>query len=79
MVEQIKGEVRKYLKRERKKVLPEDFDFWGFQCRAGKSPESATSCHEKEISKTLDDASAAGWTEIYLEIVAVPSKREKKP
>ena len=29
VVEQIKGEVRKYLKRERKKSLPDDFDYWG--------------------------------------------------
>lgn len=79
VVEQIKGEVRKYLKRERKKSLPEDFDFWGFDCRTGKSEEEASPCHEKEISKSLDDALAAEWSQIYLEILAKPVKREKKP
>ena len=78
VVEQIKGEVRKYLKRERKKSLPADFDYWGFDCRTGKSPAEATSCHEKEISKALDAALDAEWTEIYLEILAKPTKREKK-
>lgn len=78
VAEQIKGEVRKYLKRERKKSLPEDFDYWGFDCRTGKSAEEATPCHEKEISKVLDAALAAEWTEVYLEILAKPAKREKK-
>ena len=78
VVEQIKGEVRKYLKRERKKSLPDDFDFWGFDCRTGKSSAEATPCHEKEISKALDAALVAEWSEVYLEILAKPVKREKK-
>ena len=34
-VEAIKGDVRKYIKRERKKKLPEGFDFWDFNCSLG--------------------------------------------
>ena len=78
VVEQIKAEVRKYLKRERKKTLPEGYDFWGFDCRSGKSGEESAACHEKEISKVLDAALAEGWAEVYLEILAKPVQRKKK-
>ena len=30
MVEAVKHEVKKYLKRERNKTLPEDADYWDF-------------------------------------------------
>ena len=30
VIESIKHDVRKYLKRERRKALPEDVDFWDF-------------------------------------------------
>ena len=33
LMESIKNEVRKYLKRERAKKLPEGADFWDFDCR----------------------------------------------
>ena len=78
VVEQIKGEVKKYLKRERGKKLPEDFDYWGFDCRAGRSPESAIECHEKEVGKSLDQALREAWNEIYLEILARPKKRGRE-
>jgi hypothetical protein len=75
LVEQIKGEVKKYLKRERNKSLPEDHDYWGFNCRSGESAESAKSCHEKEIGKALDHALAEGWPAVYLEILGEARKR----
>ena len=33
MFEAIKYEVKKYLKRERRKSLPEGVDYWDFDCR----------------------------------------------
>ncbi|MEN8774113.1 MAG: DUF6172 family protein [Akkermansiaceae bacterium] len=75
LIEQIKGEVKKYLKRERNKTLTEEYDYWGFNCCAGESAESAKACHEKEIGKSLDHALAKGWPTVYLEILAEPRKR----
>ena len=75
VVEQIKSDIRKYLKRERSKKLAEDSDYLAFECRAGKSAEEATSCHEKEIGKNLDAALEEGWEAIYLEILSKPMKR----
>lgn len=78
LVEQIKGEVKKYLKRERNKSLPEGMDFWGFNCRCGKSAELAEPCHEKELGQSIDHALGESWQEVYLEILAKPMKREKR-
>jgi len=75
VAEQIRGEVRKYLKRERSKKLSEDYDYWGFDCRAGASAEEAEGCHEKEIGKAIDEAVAKEWPAIYLELLAKPVKR----
>lgn len=73
--DQIKGEVRKYLKRERSKKLPEGVDYWGFACRSGKSSQEAVSVHEKEIGKAIDAALEAGWESFYLEILAKEGRR----
>ncbi|MGB0645344.1 MAG: DUF6172 family protein [Akkermansiaceae bacterium] len=78
LVEQIKSEVKKYLKRERNKSLPEDHDYWGFNCRSGQASDSANVCHEKEIGKSLDHALAEGWETVYLEILVEPRKRGAK-
>ncbi len=78
LVEQIKSEVKKYLKRERNKSLPEDHDYWGFNCRSGQASDSANVCHEKEIGRSLDHALAEGWETVYLEILVEPRKRGSK-
>lgn len=78
LVEQIKSEVKKYLKRERNKSLPEDHDYWGFNCRSGQASDSANVCHEKEIGKSIDHALAEGWETVYLEILVEPRKRGSK-
>ena len=75
LVEQIKSEIKKYLKRERNKSLPEDHDYWGFNCRSGQASDLAKVCHEKEIGKSLDHALAEGWEAVYLEILVEPRKR----
>ncbi len=78
VVEQVKSDIRKYLKRERKKKFAEEFDYWDFDCRTGKSAAEAAPCHEKEIGKALDEGLAGNWTEIYIEILSKPAKRAKK-
>ena len=76
-LESIKNEVRKYLKRERKKKLPEDAIYWDFECRFGKDSSSAKSVTASEITVALDSAHSEAWSECYVEIVAKASM--KKP
>lgn len=79
VIEAIKHQVRKYLKRERRKQLPEGIDYWDFDCRAGKDAESAEPVHVTEITAAIDTASREAWTAIYIEILAKPGIRGKKP
>lgn len=75
VVAMVKGDVRKYLKRERRKKLPDDVDFWDFDCRAGKDADSATTIHVAELIPSIDLGAKEGWPEIYLEILAKPGRR----
>ncbi|MFT5470823.1 MAG: hypothetical protein ACI8UO_005954 [Verrucomicrobiales bacterium] len=82
VIEGIKNDIRKYIKRERRKSLPEDVDFWDFDCRTGKDSESASAVHVEELVKAIDTAAAESWPHIYIEILVKPGKRtklDKKP
>ncbi len=74
VLDRIKGEVRKYLKRERRKTLPDDADQWDFDCRVG--PEGpGESVPVKGLSAAIDEAAAQGGASVYVEILAKPAKR----
>ncbi|MGI9243281.1 MAG: DUF6172 family protein [Verrucomicrobiales bacterium] len=79
VVERIKAEVRKYLKRERRKALPDGVDFWDFDCRSGKAPDSASEIHLSALTAAIDTAAKENWDQIYLEILAKPGHRKAKP
>ncbi len=77
VVERVKHEVRKYLKRERRKALPEDADYWAFDCQVGREgPERALEV--KELTDAIDHAAGEGWESVYIEILAKPAKRPPK-
>jgi hypothetical protein len=77
--ELVKRDVRKYLDRERRKVLPEGVDFWDFSCAVGPSRSAPAATHVGDIGKELDKAFEAKWPEVYVEILAKPGHRTKKP
>jgi len=78
MYEGVKSDIRKYLKRERNKELPEDVDFWDFACKFGSTPEDAKVVHPAELTKCVDTAEGKEWTSFYVEILAKPGHRAKK-
>ena len=75
LIEAIKHDIRKYLKRERSKKLPKDFGFWDFDCRFGQTSESATSVHSAELTTELDKALSEKWEACYVEIIAKPAQK----
>lgn len=79
VVEQIKSKIRKYLKRERRKPLPDEVDFWDFDCRTGKTQESSAEAHVSALIEAVDRGAAEGWEQIYIEILAKPGRRMKRP
>lgn len=74
VVDAIKHEIRKYLKRERNKKLPEGAPFWIFECRVGESEERAKEVLVQELIAAIDTASREKWSACYIEIVAKPAK-----
>jgi len=70
-VDAIKNELRKYVKREKKKDLPnKQTMYWDFDCKFGKTAELATICSFEEISTQLNSVVADDWSECYVEVIA---------
>jgi hypothetical protein len=78
VLDAIKHELRKYLKRERRKPLPEGVDFWDFDCRVGSNSSNAAVTHQGDIEKAIESAAAGGDKEVYVEILAKPGHRARK-
>lgn len=79
LVEAIKHEVKKYIKRERGKTLPPDVDFWDFDCRFGVDEASSEVIHLSAINKAISQAETEQLESFYLEILVKPGHRSKKP
>jgi len=79
LVEAIKYEVKKYIKRERGKTLPPKTDFWDFDCRFGVDEESCEVIHISTINKCISQAESKKLESFYLEILVKPGYRRKKP
>ena len=77
LVEGVKSDVRKYIKRERRKELPEGVDYWDFDCKFGDTEAEAKGIHLSEIDKCINDAEARGLTSFYIEILAKEGVRAK--
>ena len=75
----IKNEIRKYMRRERGKALPEGMDFWDFDCRFAVPPEPPKAITQAEIMELVDGAAAGGAAQFYLEIVARAAPRVARP
>ena len=78
LVEAAKNEISKYIKRERRKELPEGVDFVDFACRCGASAETATEVHIKDLNKAIDSVEQAQAPELYVEVIPTAGVRQKK-
>jgi hypothetical protein len=78
--EAIKNELRKYMRRENRRALPEGVDYWDFDCRFGQTDATAESIKPAEVIKSVDKAKVAGWESFYMEILVRPVTRPpRKP
>lgn len=76
-IDAVKHEIKKYVARERRKLLPEGVDYWDFDCRFGKDETSATAVHLNELGKKIDSLFEGGNMNFYIEILAKPGIRRK--
>ena len=72
IIEAIKHEIRKYMKRERKKKLPDDAVYWEFDCRFGQDEQNAKTLNSPELITSLDRAREEGWDLCYVELLVRP-------
>ena len=78
VIDSIKHEVNKYLKRERRKRLPAGVDYWDFDCRVGTESDSAEVIHLTKISAEIDKISEQGVPSVYIEILSKQGRRKRK-
>jgi len=78
LIESIKRDVNKYVKRERNKKLPDNVDFWDFNCSFGHTEDDTTDIHLKEIGKYIDKAAEQKLESFYLKILVKAGIRNKK-
>jgi hypothetical protein len=79
LVDTVRRDVKKYIKRERNKELPEDADFWGFDCKFGSTVEGAEMIPLADIGKRIDAAEEQQLESFYIEILAKPANRTDNP
>lgn len=79
VLDAVKHDIRKYLKRERRRELPAGVDFWDFDCRVGQSRDSAETVHLAALIGQIDAAARDGQAAVYVEILAKHGHRQARP
>jgi hypothetical protein len=79
LIEAARADIKKYLKRERSKELPEGVDFWDFDCKFGPTITESKKIHVAEIGLHIDSIEEQALEAFYIEILAKPGHRTKKP
>ncbi|MCJ0762974.1 DUF6172 family protein [Variovorax terrae] len=79
VLDAVKHEIRKYVKRERRRALPEGVDYWDFDCRFGATEDAAETVHFGEITNLIDAAAKASADAFYIEIHARHGHRKARP
>ena len=79
VLDAVKHEIRKYIKRERRRDLPEGADFWDFDCRFGPTKDAAAVAHLSTLTGLINEVAAQGGAQFYVEILAKPGQRQSRP
>ena len=79
VIDATKHEIRQYVKRERRKALPEGVDFWDFDCKFGTNQDNAVEIHFATITTLIDEFAKEGGAAFYLELIAKHGVRRARP
>ena len=79
LLEAIKNEIRKYVKRERRRELPAGADYWDFDCRFGATEAAAQPAHLSTLIGLIDGVAKEGGSQFYVEILVKPAQRKARP
>ncbi len=80
VLEAIKHDIRKYIKREKRKDLADpEATYWDFDCKIGATEAEADTIAHKELLKALDAMQSTDATQVYIEIIVKAVPRPPKP
>lgn len=79
VVEAIKHEIRKYIKREKNKPLKDGVDFWKMECKISKDSDELVFVEFNDLVKTIDTIVLNEATTLNIEILSTEGKRKPKP
>ena len=79
VLDAVKHEIRKYLRRERRRALPEGVDYWDFDCKVGPEAAQAQTVHLAELIGAVDALAKGGGPQAYVEVLAKHGKRKRQP
>lgn len=79
VVDSVKHDIKKFLKKERKKPLPSGANYWGFDCKFGQSEETAVVIKLASLTAHIDDLVENNIMTIYVEITAKAIESAEKP
>jgi hypothetical protein len=68
IVDSIRHDIKKFLKKERKKPLPSGTKYWGFNCKLGSSEDTAVEVPLSALTKSIDELVEKQIMTIYVEI-----------
>ena len=70
VLDAVKHEIRKYVKRERRRALPEGVDYWDFDCKFGATERDALAVHFGALMGHVEVLAKEGGVAFYVEILA---------
>ena len=70
VVESVKHEIRKYIKREKNKSLPKDVDFWKLECKISKDNDALVFVEFPNLIKTIDTLVLENAQTLNIEILS---------
>ena len=68
VIEFIKNDIRKYIKREKRKDLPEGSDFWKIHCKIGQDVNSVEEIRFEDIMHNISALAQKDWDSCYIEL-----------
>ena len=78
VLESVKSNIKKYIKREKRKDLPEGSNFWKIDCKFGKDEKSAVEIRFEDIMKNISEASSENLDSFYIELTSEASTMKFK-
>jgi hypothetical protein len=79
LLDAAKHDIRRYVKRERARALPEGVDFWDFDCKLGASETAAAVVHFAALMASIDALVKDGGDQFYVEVVTKHGHRQARP